>query len=184
MRGRITRALMIVVFAKLSFAGVPALADMTFPVSIRGVIYSAGAPPVRVRCDGRQGNTVTFIGADVTVDTLPMFNFDTSCQLHSAQGVFTDGERFNGVVIDQEGVVDIVTNSRGGEVNQSAALREGTGSGPGTIEIMLQYIARFPIDRTTGMLQPPLRSVRGSMTMVNDSTNEIFVGSWRTGRPF
>jgi hypothetical protein len=159
-----------------------ARADITFPVMIRGVIYTDNAPPVRVNCSSKEGNTVTFVDGDVSVSILPIFSFDPTCELHSAQGVFTDGERFNGEVIDEEIVVTTVTNKRGAESFQEAVVLERIGSGSGMIEMVLECMARFPVDKATQTLQPPLRSVQGKMMLMNDSTDEIFVGTWRTGK--
>lgn len=159
-----------------------ASADKTFPLNLRGVIYADNAAPVRVSCTGKEGNTVTFVDGDIAVGGNPIFMFDPSCELHSAQGVFTDGERWNGEVIDEEEVFDTVTDKRGNESFQSIVQIERTGSGSGMIELVIQYMARYPVDRATGLLMPPMRDARGRMIMMNDSTDEIFVGTWKTGK--
>ncbi len=180
----ISLSLMLTVAALLGMGTFPgtASADMTLPVDIRGVIYADNAPPVRANCSGKEGNTVTFVDGDVSVGGNPIFMFDPSCELHSAQGVFTDGERWNGEEIDEEEVFDTVTDRRGNESFQSIVQIERTGSGSGMIELVIQYRARYPVDRATGLLMPPLRDARGRMIMMNDSTDEIFVGTWKTGK--
>ena len=159
-----------------------ASADITFPVDIRGVIFADGVAPVRANCSGKEGNTVTFVDGDVAVGGNPVFFFDSTCELHSAQGVFTDGERWNGEEIDEEEVFDTVASKKGGEAFQSIVQIERIGSGSGMIEFVLQYFAKYPIDRATGLLVPPMRGASGRMIMMNDSKDEIFVGTWRTGK--
>lgn len=159
-----------------------ASADITFPLDLRGVIFTDFGVPVRVNCSGKEGNTITFVDGDVAVGGNPILNIDPTCELHSAQGVFTDGERWNGEVIDEEEVFDTVAGKKGGEAFQSVVHIERMGSGSGMIEIVLQYIAKYNIDRATSTLQPPMRGVKGRMIMMNDSADEIFVGTFRTGK--
>jgi hypothetical protein len=176
--------------ARLAFVGalivavaLPAHADVTFPVSISGTIYIDGSAPVRVRCSSRDGNTVDFVGGDVTVTAVPSFTIDASCGLHSSQGLFTDGERFNAEPIDESGITVMATSRTGKEVFLKTSAMETTGSGSGSITIILDFISKFTVDRATGTFVVPVKGARGQMIMVNDSADEIFVGKWRTGRP-
>ncbi|OFW61983.1 MAG: hypothetical protein A2Y74_08160 [Actinobacteria bacterium RBG_13_63_9] len=179
-----SRAL-ITASAMLVFAAVAprASADVTFPVSISGVIYRSNDTMVRVDCSLKESNTVNFVDGDSSVDTLPAFTLDPSCELDSSQGFFTDAEQFNGVTIDDTQAVNIVTDPRGLEVLQGVGLKETAASGPGNIEMTLTYSAKFPYDGATHVLIPPILGASGNMVLINDSALEVFVGTWRTGRP-
>ena len=116
---RIGRA--VAVLGGLLLLAGPAGADLTFQVDIKGEIYTDDGPVVKVTCKGKDGTTATFPNADVDVESLLAFTFPTSCGLHSAAGVFGDGERFNGQVVDDEATAVIATKK--GRRGEPACLR-------------------------------------------------------------
>ncbi|MDP3938924.1 MAG: hypothetical protein Q8R92_12425 [Deltaproteobacteria bacterium] len=175
----------LIAVAVLAFAPSPASADITFPVDITGFVYVDGAPPAPVNCRGREGNTITFVNGDVSVNTLPIITMDSTCELHTSQGVFTGGEVFSGELLDETVMASNVTNRTGAEIYQMVLILETQTSGPGNVELVLDYLARFGVDKSIGMLQPPLKSIRGNLRMMNDSTGETFIGLIKTtGKPF
>ncbi len=114
-----------------------ARADLTFPVSIQGTIFADGAAPVKVNCRAKNGNRMTFLDADITVDSFPVLTIDSSCGLHSDQGVFADGERFNGELIDEVPLITTILDKRGTERFLAVVLQESIGSRSGNLEIIL-----------------------------------------------
>ena len=162
----------------------PAHADLTFPLMIKGHIYVDGAVRVRVNCSFKEGNTIIFIDGDISLSPVPILNIATSCELHSDQGVFTNGERFNGEPIDEDEVITTILNARGKELYQYSVLQEIMGTGGGMSEIILEYKSTFVRNSDTWLLEPPLRKAGGRIKLVNHSSSgEIFVGTWKTGRP-
>ena len=54
----------------------------------------------------------------------------------------------------------------------------------GDVDLVMDYLARFGVDKSTGMLMAPLRSMRGNLRMMNTSTGETFIGLIKTtGKP-
>ena len=157
-----------------------AYADVTFPVKIVGKLYRDGNVQVNVNCSSKEGNTVTFAGGDVSLDTLPAFSFDTSCELDSTQGLFPvdGGELFNGDQINNGEVTTTVINGNGKELSRHTVVFENEDD----LEMSLEYKATFAVDKDTGTLMPPIRKVRGVMHLVDSQNDVIFVGKWKTGR--
>jgi len=168
------------------FVALPVIAraDAVFPVSINGTLYRNDMPPVRVRCSGNDGNTMTFQNGDVDLDTLPSITIVPSCGLHSSQGLFENGEAWNGEVIDEEAMQTIVSRSDHGpeSLQKTLALEKMTTPSLQDLRMVLDYWARFEID-ASGSLAPPILSAKGSIFMANDAADTIFVGTFQTGRP-
>ena len=160
-----------------AYAGT-AHADVTLSLSLKGTIFSDGGLPRKVNCSGKENNTVRFVDGDVSVDTLPAFTLQPTCELHSAMGLFSDGERFNNEPIDEESVAILVTNKSGAEIRQQVSASEADGSGSGNITMTLVYSATMVADKATGTLMPPIRAAKGRMLLVNDSSGEIFLGTF------
>jgi hypothetical protein len=176
---RIGRAV-AVVGGLLLLAG-PAGADLTFQVDIKGEIYTDDGPAVKVTCKGKDGTTATFPNADVDVESLLAFTFPTSCGLNSAAGVFGDGERFNGQVVDDEATAVIVTKKRV-ELSQRVYATSKITNGSGEASMTLEYGSTFVKDKANGEIDPPLQKVRGSMILVLDGMpDQFFVGTFKTG---
>jgi len=173
---RIGRA---VVWGLLLLAG-PAAADLTFQVDIKGMIYTDDGPSAKVTCKGKDGTTATFPNADLDVESLVAFNFPTSCGLHSAAGIFGDGERFNGQVVDDEATVVMVTK-KGAEASQRVFATSKITNGNGEASMTLEYTASFVKDKANAELDPPLRGVKGSLILVLDGLDQFFVGTFKTG---
>ena len=162
---------------------VTARADVTFPVSISGTIYGDDVPPVRISCRGTDGNTMTFKNGDIDTGTLPSITIAPTCGLHSSQGLFTNGEAWNGETIDDEAVQSILTRSIGGpESSQETLTVEKKTTNMQELRMILEYAAKFPID-DSGSLVPPIASAKGKIFMTNDAVDQIFVGTFQTGRP-
>ena len=177
---RRTRATLVAPLLGLCLAAYAstAHADVTLALSLKGTIFSDGNQPVKVNCSGKENNTVRFVDGDVSVDTLPAFTLQPTCELHSAMGLFNDGERFNNEPIDEDSVAVMLTKKSGAETRQEVAASESDGSGSGNITMTIVYNATMVADKTTGTLMPPIRAVRGTMLLVNDSSGEIFVGKF------
>jgi hypothetical protein len=176
---RIGRAV-AVVGGLLLLAG-PAGADLTFQVDIKGAIYTDDGPVVKVTCKGKDGTTATFPNADVDVESLLAFTFPTSCGLHSAAGVFGDGERFNGQVVDDEATAVIVTK-KGVEVSQRVYATSKITNGNGEASMTLEYASTFAKDKANNEIDPPLKKVKGTVILVLDGTpDQFFVGTFKTG---
>jgi len=181
-----TRSIPAIILATaiMAFAPSPASADITFPMDITGFVYVDGAPPAPVNCRGVEGNTITFVNGDVSVDTLPIITMDASCELHTSQGVFTGGEVFSGELLDESVMASNVTNRSGAEIYQMVMILETQTDISGDVDLVMDYLARFGVDKSTGMLMAPLRSMRGNLRMMNTSTGETFIGLIKTtGKP-
>ncbi len=157
-------------------------ADLTFQVDIKGEIYTDDGPVVKVACKGKGGTTATFLDADVDVDveSLLAFTFPASCGLNSAAGVFGDGERFNGQVVDDEAAAVIVTK-KSVEVSQRVYATSKITNGNGEGSMTLEYAATFVKDKANGELDPPLQKVSGTIILVLDGVDQFFVGTFKTG---
>jgi len=159
-----------------------ARADVTFPVTIAGTIYGDDMPPVKISCRGTDGNTMTFKNGDIDTGTLPSLTIAPTCGLHSSLGLFANGEAWNGETIDDEAVQSILTRSIGGpESSQETLTTEKKTTGMQELKMILEYAAKFPLD-DGGSLTPPITSAKGKIFMTNDATDQIFVGTFQTGR--
>jgi hypothetical protein len=159
----------------------PATADLTFRVDIKGTIFTADAPTANVTCKGKHGTKATFPNADVDVESLAAFSFPTSCSLNSAAGVFGDGERFNGQMVDAEATAVIVTK-KGVEVSQRFYATSKITNGNGEATMTAEYASSFVKDKANGELDPPLKSAKGTVILVLDGTpDQFFVGTFKTG---
>jgi hypothetical protein len=117
----------------------------------------------------------------VDVESLLAFTFPTSCGLNSAAGVFGDGERFNGQVVDDEATAVIVTKKRV-ELSQRVYATSKITNGSGEASMTLEYGSTFVKDKANGEIDPPLQKVRGSMILVLDGMpDQFFVGTFKTG---
>jgi hypothetical protein len=171
----------VAVFWGLLLPAGPAAADLTFQVDIKGTIFTDDAPTVKVTCKGKDGTTATFPNADLDVESLLSFNFPTSCGLHSAAGLFGDGERFNDQVVDDEATVAIVTDKKGAETSQRVYATSKITNGMGEATMALEYASTFVKDKANGEIDPPLKKVQGSMILVLDAADQFFVGTFKTG---
>ncbi len=160
----------------------PVRADVTFPLTIAGTLYSDDLPPVKISCRGTDGNTMTFKNGDIDVGTLPSITIAPTCGLHTSQGLFQNAEAWNGETIDDEAVQSILTRSAGGaESSQETLTTEKKTTAMQELKLILEYAAKFPIDGG-GSLVPPITSAKGKIFLTNDGTDQIFVGTFQTGR--
>ena len=115
------------------------------------------------------------------MESLLAFTFPTACGLNSAAGVFGDGERFNGQVVDDEATAVIVTK-KAVEVSQRVYATSKITNGNGEASMTLEYDSTFVKDKANGEIDPPLQKVRGSMILVLDGMpDQFFVGTFKTG---